>query len=187
VLGSHKTQFVFSQSKLGQFLRNDYVLFTPQTEEIFPNKFKICHENEHKWKIELKKFFFTSVFLNPSSKVWLFGNINSELFYLAFETAGSKYHSPLYLLWLIGTCIFLTVVSGGFCRLHLLGSLLYSKPTHHHIKGKAVPLQFWNGPEGSRKLRSPDFMKTAQDGSKFVSLTHRPPLLPGNTPGTRFC
>jgi hypothetical protein len=43
-------------------------------------------------------------------------------------------------------------------------------------KGKAVPLQAWSGPEGSRKLRFPDFMTTAQDGGKVVSLTHRPPL-----------
>ena len=27
-------------------------------------------------------------------------------------------------------------------------------------------------------------MTTTQDGSKAVSLTHRPPLPPGNTPGT---
>jgi len=53
------------------------------------------------------------------------------------------------------------------------------------VKGKAVPLQAWSGPEGSRKLRFPDFMTTAKDGGK-VSLTHRPPLLPGNTPGTHF-
>jgi len=32
-------------------------------------------------------------------------------------------------------------------------------------------------PEGSRKLRFPDYVTTAQDGGKFVSLTHRP-LLP---------
>ena len=50
---------------------------------------------------------------------------------------------------------------------------------HHSIgKGKAVPLQAWSGPEGSRKLRCPDFMTTAQDGGKVVSLTHRPPLPP---------
>jgi hypothetical protein len=53
-------------------------------------------------------------------------------------------------------------------------------------KSKAVPLQAWSGPEGSRKLRFPDFMTTAQDGGKLVSLTHRPPLPPGNTPGTHF-
>ena len=44
-------------------------------------------------------------------------------------------------------------------------------------KGKAVPLQAWSVPEGSRKLRFPDLMTTAQDGGKVVSLTHRPPLL----------
>ena len=54
-------------------------------------------------------------------------------------------------------------------------------------KSKAVPLQAWSGPEGSRKLRFPDFMTPAQDGGKVVSLTHRPPLLPGNAPGTLFC
>jgi hypothetical protein len=54
-------------------------------------------------------------------------------------------------------------------------------------KGKVVPLQAWSDPEVSRKLRLPDFMKTAQDGGKVVSLTHRPPLPPGNTPGTHFC
>ena len=37
----------------------------------------------------------------------------------------------------------------------------------------AVPLQAWSGPEGSRNLRFPDFMTTAQDGGKVVSLTHR--------------
>ena len=54
-------------------------------------------------------------------------------------------------------------------------------------KGKAVPLQAWSGPEGSRKLRCSDFMTTAQDGGKVVSLTHRPPLPPGNAPGTHIC
>jgi hypothetical protein len=54
-------------------------------------------------------------------------------------------------------------------------------------KGKAVPLQAWSDPEGSRKLRLPDYMKTAQDGGKVVSLMHRPPLPPGNAPGTHFC
>jgi len=43
------------------------------------------------------------------------------------------------------------------------------------------------GPEGSRKLKFPYFMTTAQDGSKVVSLAHRPLLPPGNAPGTHFC
>jgi hypothetical protein len=53
-------------------------------------------------------------------------------------------------------------------------------------KGKAVPLQVWSGPEVSRNLMFPDFTTTAQDGGKVVSLTHLPPLPPGNTTGTYF-
>jgi hypothetical protein len=45
-------------------------------------------------------------------------------------------------------------------------------------KGKAVPLQAWSGPEGSSKLRFPDFLTTAQDGCKIVNPTHRPHLPP---------
>ena len=45
-------------------------------------------------------------------------------------------------------------------------------------KGKSVPLQAWSGPEGSRKLRFPDFMTTAHKGGKVVSLTHQSPLPP---------
>jgi len=40
------------------------------------------------------------------------------------------------------------------------------------IKGKPVPLQAWSDPEGSRKLRFPDYMKTAKDGGKVVSPRH---------------
>jgi len=28
------------------------------------------------------------------------------------------------------------------------------------VKGKAIPLQAWRGPEGSRRLRLPDFKAT---------------------------
>jgi hypothetical protein len=45
-------------------------------------------------------------------------------------------------------------------------------------KGKSVPLQAWSGPEVSRNLRFPDFMTTARDDGKVVSLTHRPLLPP---------
>ena len=38
------------------------------------------------------------------------------------------------------------------------------------IKGKAVPLQVPSGPEGSRKVRSPDIVTTAQDGGRFSAL-----------------
>jgi len=42
-------------------------------------------------------------------------------------------------------------------------------------------------PEGSGKLRFPDYVTMAQDGDKVVSLKHRLLLPPGNTPGTHFC
>jgi len=69
-------------------------------------------------------------------------------------------------------------------RFHSLPQQLTNQ-SPYKIKSKA-PITGLNGPEGSRKLRFPDFMTTAQDGGKDVSLTHRPPLPPGNTPGTHF-
>jgi hypothetical protein len=65
---------------------------------------------------------------------------------------------------------------------------LQFQPTYIYSKGKAVPLQAWGGPEGSRKLRFPDFLTTAaQDDGKVVSHKHRPHLTPGNSSGTHFC
>jgi hypothetical protein len=43
-------------------------------------------------------------------------------------------------------------------------------------KDKAVPLQAWGGPKGSKKLMFPDFLTTAQDDGKVVSPKHRPYL-----------
>jgi len=40
----------------------------------------------------------------------------------------------------------------------------------HNLKGKSVPLQAWTSPEGSRKLRFPDFVTTAQDGGRSSAL-----------------
>ena len=54
-------------------------------------------------------------------------------------------------------------------------------------KSKLVPLQAWSGPEVSRKLRFPHFMKTAHEGGKAVSLTYRPRLPPEKARGTHFC
>jgi hypothetical protein len=65
-------------------------------------------------------------------------------------------------------------------------TIIFRNVTPFNLAGKAVPLQAWSGPQGSRKLRFPVFMTTAQDGGKVVSLTHRPRLPPGNKPGTHF-
>jgi hypothetical protein len=36
-------------------------------------------------------------------------------------------------------------------------------------KSKAIPLQAWSGPEGSRKLSFPDFMTTIHEGDKLLA------------------
>jgi len=78
--------------------------------------------------------------------------------------------------------------NSNFSNLKLDGTCSYHWASERWVKkGKAVPLQAWIGPEGSRKLRFPDFMTTARDGGKVVSLTYRPPLPPRNTPDTHFC
>jgi len=51
---------------------------------------------------------------------------------------------------------------------------------------KISPITGPRCPEGSRKLRFPDYVAVAQNGGKVVSLTHRPFLPPGNTPGIHF-
>ena len=59
---------------------------------------------------------------------------------------------------------FLTSALAGSGRLHTPDALQST------VKGKAVPLQAWTGPEGSRKLRFPDFVTTAQDGGRLSAL-----------------
>jgi len=56
-----------------------------------------------------------------------------------------------------------------------------------YIYDKADTLEARRTPDGSRKLKFPDFVTTAQEGDQVVSLTHRTPLPPGNAPGTHFC
>jgi len=63
----------------------------------------------------------------------------------------------------------------------------FNDVNNNNNNNKSVPLQAWSGPEGSRKLRFPDFMTMTQGDGKVVSLTHRPHLPPGNSPGTHFC
>jgi hypothetical protein len=58
---------------------------------------------------------------------------------------------------------------------------------HQQInKDKAIPSQAWTDPEGSRRLRRPDFKTMAHESGKVVSPNHRPTLPPENIPGTYF-
>jgi len=69
-------------------------------------------------------------------------------------------------------------------------SRLKMKPvgfSHTLGKGKAIPLQASTDPEGSRRLRLPDFKKSAHEGGTVVSHMHWLPLHPVNIPGTHFC
>jgi len=97
------------------------------------------------------------------------------------------FYVELKLGFLILRCVIPVVLSKNINKLMVLMYIVKNTTIFLIVKGKAVPLQVWSGSEGSRKLRFPDFMTTAQDGGKVVSLTHRPPLPPGNTPGTHFC
>jgi len=73
--------------------------------------------------------------------------------------------------------LIMTVIISIFLPKSLNGSLAINSIDYtYNFPSKAVPLQAWSGPEGSRKLRFPDFTTTAQDSGKVVSLTHRPPL-----------
>ena len=97
--------------------------------------------------------------------------------------------------WYHKMCNVLNEVSHKLRSLQLSSTVLSSQTPSmritpmewESIKGKAVLLQAWSGPEGSRKLRFQDFMTTAQVGGKVVSLKHRPSLPTRNPPGTHFC
>ena len=52
------------------------------------------------------------------------------------------------------------------------------KPAHVKKKGKAVLSQAWSGPEGSRKLRFPDYMTRLHDYMIRLSALHTGHLYP---------
>ena len=59
--------------------------------------------------------------------------------------------------------------------------------TNRSARLKAIPLQAWADPESFRRLSSQISRESAHEGGKVVSPMHRPPLPPGNIPGTHFC
>jgi hypothetical protein len=88
-------------------------------------------------------------------------NFNKDILFQKFNPLNTELNPICHLLALLGA-----------------HHILHFSSLRVNVKGKAVPLQAWRGPESSRKLRFPDYMTTTQDGGKVVSLTHRPLLLP---------
>ena len=52
-----------------------------------------------------------------------------------------------------------------------------SQKSTQPFKGKAVPLQAWTSPDGSRRLRSQISRQSAHEGGNVASPKHRPPLV----------
>jgi hypothetical protein len=115
-------------------------------------------------------------------KAWIFGNAALRTCCTASVRFGRRTHGGYK--YILSTLVLLPAKAGRKkcisetgVLIAVVGDFTYCK------KGKTVPLQAWSGPEGSRKLRFPYYMTTAQDGGNVVSLTHRLPL----PPGTHFC
>ena len=117
--------------------------------------------------------------------------------YCRYSLAGTHKHHTKFIRIFISlrkvrvTCLSETVPRFNVFNVqwlkYLLPCVTLNTPQWFQTLYVKVKVKQWSGPEGSRKLRFPDFMSTAQDGGKVVSLTHRPPLPPGNAPGTHFC
>jgi len=83
----------------------------------------------------------------------------------------------------------------GFLRAELEMMTCVCTRAHTHIYiyvyilniKKAISVQAWTGPEGPGRYRLPDFKTIGSKCGKVVSPTDRPPLPPGNIPGTHFC
>ena len=56
--------------------------------------------------------------------------------------------------------IYVALLTVYICMLHIENILQYRKyrkMINNYVKCKAIPLQAWTGPEGSRRVRVPDF------------------------------
>jgi hypothetical protein len=84
-----------------------------------------------------------------------------------------------YLTWKM---LFLSFIF--FISLHLPCQVI-CHPLSNKVKVKQS-IAGWTGPEGSRRLRLPDFMTFGHEGGKVVSPMHWLSLPPGNIPGTHF-
>jgi hypothetical protein len=93
-----------------------------------------------------------------------------------------------------GLCKLLECKSGTSILLdtHLDTVVWYTSPLLyvHSLRAawkKAIPLQAWTGLRFPGGWGSQISTQSTHEGGKVVNPTHRPPLPPGNIPGTHFC
>ena len=73
--------------------------------------------------------------------------------------------------WVLGQILMKPVIAVcHFCYMNTISCNLIGAIPLRISKKKAVPLQAWIGPEGSRKLRFPDFVTSAQDVGRLSAL-----------------
>jgi hypothetical protein len=73
-------------------------------------------------------------------------------------------------------------------QLNYLTSLITTAFILFYLHIKAIPVQPWTGPEGSRRLRLPDFQESRHMKVLRLSALRTGRLYPpGNIPGTHFC
>ena len=109
---------------------------------------KICKENLILWRFRVNSPRFPK---QPE-------NWKKVSFLWQFNIAGNnKTYSSLNVKCLIFLSFFnqILIFSMDF---HYVNSASGSRTVKGKGKGKAIPLEAWRGPEGSRRLRFPDFM-----------------------------
>ena len=79
------------------------------------------------------------------------------------------------------------VVSLSHSSFYSLSLLLFRSTEISRGKGKAIPVQAWTGPEGSRRLRLPDYMTLGMNVVRLSAPCTSHLYPPGNIPSTHFC
>jgi len=96
--------------------------------------------------------FLIDIFSRFVFKLYVtFAVLNTILKY-ARSPSGTRIRILLFFLWSISLSLQFVCVSFMFDKGRRL-----SRPCELIFEGKAIPLQAWTGPEGSRRLRLPDF------------------------------